>query len=281
MKTAIVTDSTAVVDKEFVKSNPNVYIVPLHLMIKDHDYADGVDLTQEMFFQMMDQSSIIPTTSQPSVGEILELFEMLKSKYDQILYITISSKISGTYSTGKLAMNQIEGIEIEVFDSLHTSAIQLMFVKEAVRLASKGKTIHEIVSILEILREKAAIYLIVDDLKHLARTGRVNNVSAIIGTLLKIKPILKFEDGYINLHKKVRSLSKAYQDVIEIAKAEQLNCSSLIMVAHANSHQNAVKIRDMLKKIYPNHDIEICELSPVISVHTGPNSVGVAWLKKV
>lgn len=279
MRLAIVTDSTAVIEKAFLEVNPNVYVVPLQILFKDQTFDDGIDLTQNQFFQKLEETSIIPTTSQPSIGKVIELFEELKKDYDQILYITISSKISGTYNSGMLAKNKVEGVEIEVFDSLYTSVIQLMYVKESTRMAKEGKTIYEIVSKLEYLRENSTIYLVVDDLKHLRRTGRINNLGATVGTILKIKPILKFEKGYINLHKKVRTLSKAYLDVISIAKEEQFDENTTIMLAHANAFQNAVKVKRMLEEIYPNHTIEITELSPVISVHTGPNSLGISWLK--
>ena len=280
MSVAIVCDSTAVMNNDYIKNNENLYTVPLQILIGEEVFKDGIDLTQKEFFEKMDSSSVIPTTSQPSVGEVLELFEVLKEKYDEILYITISSKISGTYSTGRLAAGQVEDVKVEVFDSMNTSVIQNMMTQEAVNLANQGKAIDEIVEELCILRNNANIYLIVDDLKHLGRTGRVNNLSAIVGALLKIKPILQFENGYINLHKKIRTLGKAYLEVIEIIQKLELSEKSTMMIAHANGLDNALKVQRTLKEILPNNDIQIIELSPVISVHTGPNSVGIGWINK-
>ena len=122
--------------------------------------------------------------------------------------------------------------------------------------------------------------LVVDDLRHLGRTGRLNNVSAIIGALLKIKPILHFEDGFINLKKKVRTLKKAYSEVVNILLDRHVDANTPVMIAHAKGLENAEIIKDNILSLMPNRHIEICELSPVISVHTGPNSVGVAWVKK-
>lgn len=215
-KVAIVTDSTAVMGKEFIEKSSNLYTVPLQILFGEDVYRDGIDLTSEEFFSKIGQNSVLPTTSQPSVGAVLELFEELTENYDEILYITISSNISGTYNTGLLARNQVPEKKIEVYDSLNTSVIQKMLVMKALELADKGTHIDSIIKKLNKMRENSRIYLVVDDLKHLGRTGRVNNMGAIVGALLKIKPILTFENGYINLRKKVRTLSKAYWSAKDI-----------------------------------------------------------------
>jgi len=279
-KVAIVTDSTAVMGKEFIDNNTDLYTVPLQILFGDEEvYRDGIDLSSKEFFEKIAKTSILPTTSQPSVGAVLELFEKLLNDYDEILYITISSNISGTFNTGLLASNQLSGKKIEVFDSLHTSVIQKMLVLVALEMAAKGTHVDHIVKTLTKMRSNSSIYLVVDDLHHLGRTGRVNNMGAIIGALLKIKPILTFEDGYINLRKKVRTLKKAYLEVISILTLSNLDESSRIMIAHANGLDNAKIVHKAISLAFPDKEIDICELSPVVSVHTGPNTVGVAWIK--
>jgi DegV family protein with EDD domain len=280
MKTAIVTDSTAVLSKEVLDAYENIYVVPLQILVGDKVYEDGIDLSQEEFFALMEEATVIPSTSQPSVGKVLDLFEELKSKYDHIIYITISSKISGTYSTGRLAANQVEDCDIRVIDSLHTSVIQHILVEEALLMTKKEFAIDEIVARLEGLKTKSEIYLVVDDLKHLGRTGRVNNLSAVVGALLKIKPILHFEDGFINLYKKVRTVTRAYLEVIEMIRNMELSDETIIMIAHAKGVNNALKVKRTLEEVFPQKDIRISELSPVISVHTGPNTVGVGFIQK-
>ncbi len=279
-KVAIVTDSTAVMRKEFIDSNTNLYTVPLQILFGDDEvYRDGIDLSSIEFFEKISKTSTLPTTSQPSVGAVLELFEELIKDYDEVLYITISSNISGTFNTGLLASKQLSGKKIEVFDSLHTSVIQKMLVLEALKMADKGTQVDHIVKTLTKMRTNSSIYLVVDDLHHLGRTGRVNNMGAIIGALLKIKPILTFEDGYINLRKKVRTLKRAYLEIISIMTEANLDESSRIMIAHANGLENAKIVHEAISLVFPNKKIDICELSPVVSVHTGPNTVGVAWIK--
>lgn len=280
MKVAVVTDSTAVMSKDIQDKYDNLFIVPLQILIGDEVYEDGIDMTQDEFFKHIEETDVIPSTSQPSVGKVLDLFEELKETYDQILYITISSKISGTYSTGRLAANQVEDANIQVFDSLHTSVIQHIYVEEALKMVEDGNNIDEIIEQLSTHRTNSQIYLVVDDLKHLGRTGRVNNLSAVVGALLKIKPILHFEEGFINLFKKIRTITRAQLEVIEMMRTMDLDENSIIMIAHAKGLKTALKVQRTLEEIYPNHTIKISELSPVISVHTGPNTVGIGWVTK-
>jgi DegV family protein with EDD domain len=155
-----------------------------------------------------------------------------------------------------------------------------MMVEHALELAKQNKTINEIIEELTRIRNQSQIYLVVDDLKHLGRTGRVNNLSAVVGALMKIKPILQFEDGYINLHKKIRTLSKAYLEIIDMMSTMHFDENSIIMIAHAKGYENALKVQRTLHELYPNREIRISELSPVISVHTGPSTVGIGWIKK-
>ncbi|AIO18419.1 DegV domain-containing protein [Candidatus Izimaplasma bacterium HR1] len=279
-KIAIVTDSTAVMGNKFIENEKDLYTVPLQILFGEEEvYRDGIDLTSEEFFTKISNIRILPTTSQPSVGAVLELFNELVKEYDEILYITISSNISGTYNTGLLAANQLKDKKIEVFDSLHTAVIQKMYVEEALKMAKEGTHVDSIIKKLKKMRKNSEIYLVVDNLRHLGRTGRVNNMGAIVGALLKIKPILTFEEGYINLRKKVRTLNRAYLEVVSILGDRELNDSSRIMIAHANGIENAIRVKEAIEVIHPDKIIEIDELSPVIGVHTGPNTVGVAWIK--
>ena len=257
LRTAIVTDSTAVLNPEYVAKHPNLIVLPLQILFKDEVFEEGVNIDSDLLFQMTSQRHELPTTSQPSVGRVITVFEELKKEYDEVLYITISSKISGTYATGLLAAGQVEGIKVGVFDSLSTSVIQKMMVHRAVELAEKGLGIDKIVKELTKLREQATIYLVVDDLKHLGRTGRLNNVSAVVGALLKIKPILKFEDGHINLFSKVRTLKSAYKEVLNLLKQEKVTDRTLIVIAHASGKENAKKVQEMLMQSYPEKKIDL------------------------
>lgn len=277
-KIAVVTDSTSVIDKSVLDNNDNLYSIPLHIVFGENSYRDGIDINSNELFVKMSQTEVIPTSSQPSVGELIDLFESLKGNYDYIIYITISSGISGTYQTGLLAKNEVSD-NIIVFDSLNTSVIQKQMVLETLDMISSGKNIDEIVENLQRIQTSSGILLVVDDLNYLNRNGRISLAAASIGSMLKLKPVLEFNQGKIVVKKKIRTAKKAHNHLVEIVENEDLKETSKIMIAHADGLKAANSLKENIEKVYPNHDITVSELSPVISIHTGPNTIGVAWIK--
>lgn len=275
---AILVDSTAVVRKEVFENNKNLYSVPLKVLIGDEAYSDGIDLTQQLFFDTLKEKTELPTTSQPAAGDVSVMLEKLVLEYDHIFYITISSKISGTYQTGEMLRQQIDPEKITVFDSGFTSVVQNVMIDQALEMIESDLGVQEIHSALAFMRDHSNILLVVDDLKHLQRTGRISYTAASIGSTLKIKPILHFEEGSIVIRKKIRTLKKAHNRLIEILEEANLGEDSVIAIAHADGLAYAENIKKELVKAYPNHPVVIHELSPVISVHTGAGSIGLGWI---
>jgi DegV family protein with EDD domain len=275
---AIVVDSTAVIDDILKAKHSNLYIAPLQILFGDEVFHDLIDIDSSTLFSKMNVSSYFPTTSQPSVGYIMDLFEQLLEEYQEVIYITISSKISGTYQNGLLAAKQVDPSRISVFDSLSTSCIEYAFVKKALEMSQNNSSRNDIIETLRMMRENSGIFLCVDDLAHLGRTGRVSNAGAIVGGLLKIKPILQFVNGEIHLKQKVRTLSRAHLEMIQMMKSE-IQDTSVIQIAHAGAKDLAIAYQLTLKEYFPNHLIDIHELSPVISIHTGQRTLGIAWIK--
>lgn len=276
---AVVVDSTAVIDNKLIESNSNLYSLPLHLIIDNKSYRDGLDITPSEFCDKMNECLHLPTTSQPNVGDVFNLLEEITEHYDYIIYITISSKLSGTFQTGVLVKNQISKDKIIVFDSLFTSTIQKQMAIKALELAKNGSSITDIIENLEYIKSNSEIYLVVDDLNHLRRTGRISLSMASLGQVMKIKPILYFDKGEIVLKYKVRTLNKVYSKLVELISADNLTPNSKIIIAHANGYDYALKLKEMVSKFYPENHILIEELSPVISVHTGEKSVGLSWIR--
>ncbi|WP_040328792.1 DegV family protein [Clostridium ihumii] len=278
-KIAVVVDSTAVIDKELFESNDNLYLLPLQLTIDDKSFKDGIDITPSEFCSKLNDCTNLPTTSQPSIGDVVNLFEEIIDNYDYIIYITISSKLSGTFQTGMIVKNQISNDKIFVFDSLFTSTIQKQMVLKSLDLIKSRNSIEDILKELENIRSTSKIYLVVDDLSHLHRTGRISLSSSSFGKLLNIKPILCFEEGEILLKSKVRTMNKVYTNLIELINNDHLTANSKIIIAHANGYDFALKLKEKLLEIYPENTILIEELSPVISVHTGVRSFGLSWIQ--
>lgn len=279
-KIAVVVDSTAVIDKEIIENNSNLYSIPLHVMVSGKTFRDGLDITPSEFCRKLEEGFEIPTTSQPSIGEVSALLEELVEKYDHIIYITISSRLSGTFQTGILVRNQISEDKIIVFDSLFTSTIQKQMALETLELIKREMSIETIIENLEYIKANSKILLVVDDLGHLHRTGRISLSAASFGRMLKIKPILSFEQGEIVLTQKVRTLKKVYDNLVEQIASENLSKDSKIIIAHASGYDYALDLKEEVLKIYPEHEVMIEELSPVISVHTGTRSFGISWINK-
>ncbi|EJO5349521.1 DegV family protein [Clostridium botulinum] len=275
---AVVVDSTAVMDTELFKNNNNLYSLPLHLIIDGKSFRDGLDIAPSEFCLKMNECSHLPTTSQPPVGDVFKLFEKLLKNYDYIIYITISSKLSGTFQTGMLVKNQLSKDRIIVFDSTFTSTIQKQMAIKTLELIKIGRSIEDIIKNLEYIKSNSKIYLVVDDLKHLHRTGRISLCTSSFGKLINIKPILSFEKGEILLKKNVRTMNKVYNNLIELIENENLTSTSKIIIAHANGYDYALKLKEKVLEIYPEHKVTIEELSPVISVHTGEKSFGLSWI---
>lgn len=277
-KFAILVDSTAVVSKEVFDNNSNLYSVPLKVLIGDDAYSDGIDLTQQLFFETLKEKKDLPTTSQPAVGDVSVMLEKLIQEYEHVFYITISSKISGTYQTGEMLKQQIDSSKITVFDSGFTSVVQNVMIDQTLEMIRNNDSVEKIQTSLNYMRDNSNVLLVVDDLKHLQRTGRISYTAASIGTTLKIKPILHFEEGSIVIRKKIRTLKKAHSKLIEIIEEENLSKNSVIAIAHADGLEYAEMVKSELKNKYPNHTVLIHELSPVISVHTGAGTIGLGWV---
>lgn len=279
-KIAVVVDSTAVINKEIIESNSNLYSIPLQLIVDGKSFRDGLDITPSEFCQKMEDSSELPTTSQPSIGEVLNVLEELAEAYDHIIYITLSSRISGTFQTGMLARSQVSEDKITVFDSLFTSTIQKQMALESLELIKQGADIEDIIKNLEYIRENSRILLVVDDLSHLHRTGRISLSAASFGKMFSIKPILCFNEGEIVVNQKVRTMRKVFDNLVEQITNARLSKNSKIILAHANGYDYAMHLKEMLQEVYPQIEVTIEELSPVISVHTGSRSFGLSWISK-
>ena len=283
MKTAIVTDSTAFLPED-IKNHPNVYVIPIPVIIDGKIYNEGVEVADEsQFYQLLNESKELPSTSQPSIGEVLETYNQLaKAGYERVISIHLSSGISG-FINNLIGMSPgIEEIEVIPFDSKITSMPMGHMVKVALDMSLANESLDDIISRLEYIRAHTEAFLIVDDLNHLVRGGRLKNSSAIIGSILKIKPVLKFDQGSIVLSEKIRSSKKAFtraEDIVakHYKKAKEEHIYYLI---HANSLPVAEIEKIKLEEKCPGIHIEIGHLGPVVGTHVGEKTIGFAWTAK-
>ncbi|WP_297077899.1 DegV family protein [uncultured Enterococcus sp.] len=278
MKLAVVTDSTAFIP-ERVRKHQDLYVLPIPVILDGVTYLEGIDIEPDAYYSLLNNSKEFPTTSQPMLGETIRLYEDLKEKgYDTILSIHLSSGISGFISTLHSIQDDFDGVTIIPYDSKITSMPMGHMVESALDLWDEGASIEKIIAHLDHIRANTYAYLIVEDLNNLVRGGRLTNGAALVAGLLKIKPILTFDEGKIVLFEKIRSSKKAFkraEAVIGLRKEEMAPPVKLYVI-HANNLELAKIEKEKLQMQYPDATIEIGHFGPVIGTHLGEKAIGLA-----
>jgi DegV family protein with EDD domain len=292
MKTVIVLDSTFYMDKKIMDEN-NIHTVPLTVNFTSATFKEDVDDTHSIdeIFRRINETKVLPTTSQPTTFDFHKKFDQLISEgYERILVFTLSQNLSGTYQNAFLCAkekSQETNVLIEVYDSKNVAHGAVIMINEVIRYMNsidkeiKSEKIQEIV---DFYSKHAKIYLVVDTLNYLSYGGRINPTIAAAGNLFGIKPLLICEEGRLNEHSKCRSTKKAYKSIVEIFSKEYENDPReyYIYAAHTHNSKDAGKLTKYIADIAQDNAIVIpvVSLGPVISMHTGPGTVGIVWAPK-
>lgn len=278
MKTAIVTDSTAYIPKD-VRDRLRIRMIPLSVAFGGETYREEIDISAEQFYEKVKQHKELPTTSQPAVGEFVELFTSLRDEgYDAVISIHLSSGISGTYQGALTAGNMVDGLKVYAYDSEISCMAQGFYAIEAAKMALDGKSPEEIIARIDEMKKTLRAYFMVDDLAHLQRGGRLTGAQAFIGGLLQIKPLLHFENKVIVPFEKIRTRKKAIKRIEEllaedVAKGVPLKAA----IIHANRPDEAEQWKQQLSSLYPNVEFTISYFGPVIATHLGEGALGLTW----
>ena len=280
-KIAIVTDSNSGMTQEEA-DKLGVYVVPMPFIINDEIYYEGVNLDQEKFYEIQASGTRI-TTSQPNINEIAELWENLLKDHDEIVYIPMSSGLSGSCEKAALFAQDFEG-KVFVVDNKRISISMKTSVIDAVNMAKDGKTAKQIKQYLEETALECSIYLMVDTLKYLKQGGRITPAAAMIGTILGIKPILQIQGGKIDSYAKIKNIKAAKQKMTEAIRKDLddrfrtlvENGKMRMSVAHTQNEANALLFAEELKQEFPNIPFEYIDpLSLSVATHTGPKVLAV------
>jgi len=274
---AILTDSTANLPAEWVEQY-NIRVIPLKIHWGSETYLDGIDLTPNKFYTRLIHSKSLPTTSQPSIQDFLKAFESLADGgADGIVVPLISSGISGTVDSAQAAARQFTRVPVEIIDTRITSMGQVMIILAAARAAEQGACLQEVRQAADEVVKRLKVFFAVDTLEYLHRGGRINGASRYFGTALDIKPILFFNsEGKIDALERVRTKKKALQRLIALAEQQANGRPVHVGIVHANVPQAAQGFRDEVEKRLKCKEIFTVEFSPVISVHVGPGTIGIA-----
>ena len=279
-KVAIITDSTAYLTPELLKTN-NITVVPQVLIWGEETFHDGVDIQPEDFYRRLSTAKVMPTTSQVAIVTMKDAFEKLLAQGYDVLGIFISSKLSGTMQSAIQAREMLSKAaeKIVLVDSLSTSMAMGFHVLTAARAAQAGSGLEECKQLAEEAQKHTGVYFVVDTLEFLRRGGRIGGAQALLGSALNIKPLLMLQDGKIESVEKIRTKGKALERLVEVV-AEKVAGQSPVRLAtlHANAEAEAQTV--LAAAAAKMHPVEshLTSVSPVIGTHAGPGTVGLAYM---
>jgi len=281
-KVAIVTDSTAALSEDLVAAY-QITVLPLVLIWGDEILRDNIDIGPDEFYQRLSTTKTMPSTSQATIQAFADAYKMLDAHGYEILTVVISSGLSGTLDSAIQAKGMVPDAKITLFDSQQTSLPLAYMVLSAARAAKRGASMETCLEIVKSIRENTKIIFAVDTLEFLHRGGRIGGASRFLGTALNLKPILELKEGKIEALEKVRTRKRAHDRLIELLKKhvnghEKVN---MIGIASAAAGESAAYLLNTIKKEFNPDEFFIANLSPVIGNHTGPGTVGVAYVAGV
>ena len=275
----IVTDSTADLTEEEVKQF-EISIVPMNISIDDENYIDGVTITKDEFKQKMIASSELPKTAQPSIGRFVEVYDELGKNANSVISIQMMRSISGTVDAARQAADITE-TNVKVVDSDFTSRSMGMIVKEAAKAAQEGKTVEEILEIVEDAKKRTTLYLTVVNLDNLIKGGRISQLMGMFSNLLNIKLFLQVIHGKIEIIQKgrgLKSLQKKYDEIFEEMKAVPSGIQEIGIMHAGLSEFNEGNIA-RIRELFPDVPLTIVTTSPIIMSHTGIDAMAITYLE--
>lgn len=283
MAIKIVTDSSCDLGINFIEEN-NIELIPLLLNLDGETLKDdlGKSLGYREFYEKLRAGSM-PSTSQINIYTFEEKFKELLDKGYEILYIGLSSALSGTFNSANMARNNIleenQNAKIAVVDSISVSMGLGMLIKKAYEMINEGKMLEEIVQWIEENKSKVIHAILVDDLKHLKRGGRLSASSAAVGTILNIKPLLKLNNsGAVEATEKVKGKKKALKRLASIVKEKAINIENEILyIMHGDALEEAQYLKEIILQELNFKDVKVEYIGTVIGTHGGPGTIAAVF----
>ena len=280
MSIAIVADSNSGVTQNEAREL-GIHVLPMPFMINGEVYYEGIDLTHQESYKRMEEGEDI-TTSQPCPKDVLELWDNLLKEYDEIVYIPMSSGLSGSCQTAMMLADEYDG-RVQVVNNQRISVTQRQSALDARDLAAKGYRAGEIKNILEETKFNSIIYITVDTLKYLRKGGRITPAAAALGTLLKIKPVLTIEGEKLDAFSKARTMKQARTTMLtalahdlEERLGDKNAFHTYLQIAHTCNEEAAEELKETVRELYPSAPVFVAPLSLSIGCHIGPGALAVA-----
>ena len=284
-KVAVMTDSNSGITQAEAKEL-GICVLPMPFYIDEQTYYEDRDLTQDEFYEKLKDDCDIKT-SMPALGDVTDKWDGLLKEYDEIVYIPMSSGLSGSCEAAIMLSQDYDG-KVQVVNNQRISVTQRQSVLDAMELAQKGKTAEEIKDILESVKMESSIYIMLDTLYYLKKGGRITPAAAALGTLLKLKPVLQIQGDKLDAFAKARTPKQGKNIMIDTMKkdfAERFNDpegkNMHLEIAYSHDKEAAEAFKEEVQAQFPNHEIIMNPLSLSVSCHIGPGAIAIACSKKV
>jgi len=285
-KIAIITDSNSGITQAEASTLEGVYVIPMPVIIGNDTFFEGIDMSQERFYEVLAVRSDL-STSQPSVQTVMDLWNEVLLEYDYIVHIPMSSGLSGSCQTALMIAEDYDG-KVCVVNNQRISVTQRRSVYDALQLREMGKSAEEIKNYLEEVKMQSSIYIMVDTLYYLKKGGRVTPAAAAIGTALKIKPVLQIHGEKLDAYAMARTVNIAKTKMIDAIKKDMVDEfggdspeNMFLDIAYTYNYDAALQFKEELKEVFPGYEIHIDPLSLSVSAHIGPGSLALACSRRI
>ncbi len=285
-KIAVVTDSNSGITQEQAKEY-GVNVLPMPFFINGETYFEDIDLTQEQFYEKLENDAEI-STSMPAVGSVTDLWDSLLKEYEGIVHIPMSSGLSSSCETAIMLSQEYEG-RVQVVNNQRISVTQKQSVLDATELVKRGLNAEEIKNYLEKTKFDSSIYIMVDTLYYLKKGGRVTPAAAALGTLLKLKPVLQIQGDKLDAFAKARTLKQAKNIMTEAVRndftkrfGDETGENMNLFIAYTKDREAALEFKAQVQEVFPKGDIKMVDpLSLSVACHIGPGSLALACTRKL
>lgn len=283
MKTAIVTETSCMTVEE--GKNLGIFVIPMPFMIDGVEYQEGVNLDKEYFYDKLTSDAEI-STSQPAAGLIMDTWNKVLEEYDELVFIPLSSGLSGTYANSCIYAQDYEG-KVEVVDLQRVSSPMKVGVLDALELVKRGMTAKQIRETLEGEKDHSTVFIMVESLDRLKKGGRITPVAAAIGSVLKIKPVLQLKGEKLDSYAKVRSVNKAKHIMFDAVRKEMEIMGikgpedARLQAACSYGYEHSKQWVEEIHEEFPGYEVTYDDLPMNLSCHIGVGGVGIAVTKRL
>ena len=274
----VICDSTGDLTPELIKKY-DITIVPLNVHFGQETYRDGIDITADEFYRRLVSGGVHPTTSAPAPGTFLEAYHSLMQVTDEIIVLTISGGISGTFESALQAKNMLENpCNIEVIDTRLTCGGLFLPALRAAQAARQGEKLDGVAAMVRDVLKRTRAYMIFDTLEYLLKGGRIGRARALLGSMLKLNPIITLEDGVIETVAKTRNRTRAKDELFRLV--DEAGGVEDLVLETATAYEEMEEMFNRFTTILPPGRIYRSRVSPVIGVHTGPNVLAASFITR-